>query len=813
MDRRFGIAFILVLMALFGLAGTAKADGIIVPDPPCPQFDCPPWMPPPCVKGQPCPPVPPRPRPISSLQIKSHHVSVRIDNQVAVTHVDQVFYNPNTWALEGTYVFPLPADAAVSKFTLWVDGKPIAGKVLDADAARKYYEDTVRQQKDPALLEYIGRGAVQARIFPIPPKGERGIELEYTQVLTADAGLVRYVYPLNTEKFSSAPLESVSVSVEIHANQPLQAIYSPSHPVSVDRKDSQTAVAGWEATKVKPDQDFQLYYSIGQSEAFHLLSFRDPNDPQDPDGFFLLLLAPRPELPDRAVAKDVILVLDRSGSMDGIKFTQAQAALKYILQHLKSEDRFGLVSFSTAVQPYARGLRPADEAAEAVAWVDRLSASGSTDINRALLDAVAMADKERPTYLIFLTDGLPTIGETKRDAIISNFANAAPKNVRLFAFGVGYDVDTFLLDTLSQQHHGLSTYVQPGEKLDEVLSSFYERISTPVLTDLTVDFGKMSIYDLFPTPLPDLFSGSQVIAVGRYKQGGSADLTLKGTVNGQAQSFPFPGQVFAVDSRGANTALAELPRLWATRKIGFLLNQVRLKGADQETIDQIVRLSIRYGIVTPYTSYLVTEPMPLGAENQQRVANEAMRAAQAAPQASSGQGAVQKSADQGALSQAQQAAGLPQGANQTVVAVGARTYVLNQGTWTDTAFDPGKMKTIKVPFLSQDYFQLSQSRADVAAALALGSRVIVVVDGTPYEIVAENEPAPTALLPVTLTPVPQKIATQTSTPQPGLATPNPTQPSLPALAPTPGSWMPLAGIGLAVLVCLGIALAAWLRRS
>jgi Ca-activated chloride channel homolog len=820
MDRRLAVALLFVCLALAGLVGPVKADGIIVPDPVCVGASCPP-----CPKGQTCP-VPPLPRPIAALEIKYHHVSVKIDNQVAVTHVDQVFHNPNKWTLEGTYTFPLPADAAVTRFTLWVDGQPVDGKVLDAAAARQFYEETVRQQKDPALLEYVGRGAVQARIFPIPPDGDRRIELEYSQVLSADHGLVHYVYPLNTEKFSAAPLDSASVSVQIHDDQPLQAIYSPSHAVSVAHGDEHNASAGWEAARVKPDQDFSLYYSIGQNQDFHLLSYRNPQDPQDPDGFFLMLLAPKPELPDQVISKDVILVLDHSGSMEGAKFTQAQAALKYILGHLNDSDRFGLVSFSTAVEPYARGLRSASEAPTAVRWVDGLRASGSTDINLALLNAVAMADKERPTYLIFLTDGLPTIGETKADKIIGNFAAAAPNNVRLFAFGVGYDVDTYLLDTLSQQHHGLSTYVQPSDKLDEILSSFYERISTPVLTDLSVDFGKMNVYDLYPFPLPDLFAGGQVIVVGRYRQGGSAsaspqgdsaDITLKGSVNGQAHSFTFPGQSFATDSRGASIDLSNLSRLWATRKIGYLLNQVRLKGADKETIDQIVKLSIRYGIVTPYTSYLVTEPSPLGAESQQHMAQDALRAAQA-PQASSGAGAVNKAAGQGALSQAEQAPALSQDVSQVVAAVGPRTFVLSQGIWTDTTYDPQKMTTTKVAFLSADYFKLSALRADIAAALALGQKVIVMVDGKAYEVVADGASVPTAALPATLaptavkpsaTPRPQNTATSSS---PVTGTPVPTMAVVSAPQTKSGEWLPGAGAAVAVVGLLGMAVFVLRRR-
>jgi Ca-activated chloride channel homolog len=231
------------------------------------------------------------------------------------------------------------------------------------------------------------------------------------------------------------------------------------------------------------------------------------------------LLAPRPDAEQEAVPKDVILVLDRSGSMEGEKFQQARQALGYILKQLNPEDRFNVIAFSTGLESYADLLRPASEASEATAWVDRLSAQGSTDINRALLEAAAIVAAERPAYLIFLTDGLPTEGVVDSQQILDNLADSAPDNLRLFAFGVGYDVDTFLLDSLAQAHHGSSTYVAPGERLDEVLSAFYARVSSPVMTDLELDWGWQA-YDMYPSPLPDLFAGSQIVVVGRYSQPG-----------------------------------------------------------------------------------------------------------------------------------------------------------------------------------------------------------------------------------------------------------------------------------------------------
>lgn len=842
MKLKWPFLLLLVVILLAGSAAPARADGIIIP-PPCPERGCPP--PPPC-PGLDCPPI--SPRPMEQLVIRYHRVNVTIEDQLAVTRVDQVFYNPNTWAVEGTYVFPLPLDAVVSSFTLWVDGTPVKGEVLDANEARQYYEETVRNLRDPALLEYQGRGAVKASVFPIQPKDERRIELEYTQALTSENGLVRYVYPLSTEKFSLLPLEDVSIRVEIRDRQAIRAVYSPSHAVAFDRAGQNQVTAGYEAKNVLPDSDFSLYYSLGETEAFHLFSYRNPADPSDPDGFFMMLLAPKPDLggaDSPRVAKDVLLVLDRSGSMEGQqKFQQAQSALRYILQHLNPEDRFYLQAFSTGIETYASGLRPATEVNEALAWVDSLSARGSTDINRALLEAAAVADRERPTYLIFLTDGLPTEGVIDRQQILDNFNSTAPDNLRLFAFGVGYDVDTFLLDTLSQEHHGQTTYVRQEDPLDEVLSAFYEKISIPVLTDLKLNFGGQAAYDIYPDPLPDLFSGSQVIVVGRYRQGGAFDVTLTGQVNGTQQVFRYPGQPFVEDSlraAGAASNLEMLPRLWATRKVGYLLNAIRLQGADRETIQQIVQLSVRYGIVTPYTSYLVTEQMPFGADAQDRIAEKALDNAQSAPMGASGQGAVERAAGEGEMRSADVApavpqagmsggsgggldgtntpgTGRPEGENQAAAIriVGTRTFLFQAGTWVDTAYDPEKMQAQQVVFLSEDYFRLLEARPDLSPAFALGEQVTLVVDGQVFEVVREGQAEnPLTLPPALSTPEAQPQGQATSAPGelPAATQPADVQPTVgPAVAPpeTTERQSPSCALGfLPVAVLLG---AAWVLR-
>ena len=735
--KRMILCATLVLLTLSIVpSAPVLADGIVIPDPPphVPIVDVP------------------------YLTIKYHRVTVTIEDQVATTHVDQVFVNEGRYEVEGTYIFPVPnaERATISEFAMWVDGEKLEGQVLERDEARRIYEDIVRQRRDPALLEYAGRDAFQARVYPIPPGGERRIELEYSEVLDMDNGLVEYVYPLNTEKFSPRPLEEVTVNVTIHSNQPLKAIYSPSHDVDIVRQGDHDAIIGYEEYDVKPDRDFVLYYTVSPEDVgVNLLSYKPDGKS---DGFFLLLAAPRVEIDTtQVIAKDVILVLDVSGSMRGEKIEQAKEALDFVLGNLHDEDCFNIIAFSTATRPYARDLVPADERGEARDFVARLEANGSTDINRALLEALAMADKSamRPTIVIFLTDGLPTVGEVDVDRIIDNADDAAPENARIFPFGVGYDVNTILLDTIAQNHRGASGYVRPEEAIDEKVSAFYAKVSTPLLADLEIDFGRTNVEDVYPYPLPDLFAGTQLVVVGRYDEGGETAVTLNGEVNGETQQFRYDGVSF--HRQGGEEFIA---RLWATRKIGYLLQQIRLHGEQDELVDEVVDLSIRYGIITPYTSFLVDETeRALREEGRTEIVNEVVIEATASPLPAAGAQAVERSAGEKALSEAAAPAapellpGLGGGLTDEygyeispVRHVGDKTFILHEGVWTDTTFDPDKMTPVPVSFGGDDYFALAAARPERGRYFALGDHVIVVLEGAAYEV-REGE-APPLVVPV-----------------------------------------------------------------
>ncbi|MBP6016606.1 MAG: VWA domain-containing protein [Candidatus Promineofilum sp.] len=768
MKQKTVFTLLIVLLSILSVT-TARAQ-----DTPRPRVTTEPVIPPPidepvtpAVDERPicidCPiPVPPIWN-MEGLEIPYQRVNVTIENQVATTRVEQLFRNPNEWLLEGTYFFPLPPGAAVSELTMWVDGAPIEAKILPQEEARAVYDAIVRQLRDPALLEYVGTDAIQANVFPIPPGGERKIEIEYSYLLTAENGAFRYVYPQSAGLYTQTPLDEQSIRVELSSNEAIRTLYSPSHRVAVDRPGDFSATVGYEATDVIPTDDFELYYTVSPEEiGLTLLSYKEAGE----DGFFLLLVAPGIE-PGEVVARDVILVIDTSGSMEGEKMAQAQQAAGYVIEHLNAEDRFALVSFSTGVSLFEPELLPANQPGDYRQYIDSLSAVGGTNISGALLEAANLVD-ERPTTIIFLTDGLATEGITDTPLLLDSVGAALPDNARVFAFGVGDDVDTVLLDTLAGEQRGTTTYVRPGQAVDEAVSAFYAKIGSPVLTDITLDMGDIRADQVYPVELPDLFAGTQLVVAGRYRAGGPTTLTLTGEANGRPQSFTYDDLRFR-DEGGE----AFIPRLWATRAIGHLMQQIRLSGEDEELVQSIVNLSTRYGIITPYTSFLIEEDdifAQTGGAPSMEMANEALEA----PLEASGAAAVDRAAAEGELAAAEAPMPLAtmnvsDAAGQTIAqapvqTAGSRTFFLRGGVWVDSSYDAGDEPQV-IPFASDDYFDLLSGRPELGQALALGEEIIVVIDGTAYRITSEGATDPALSTPAaggTVAPVTSEAAAPVS---------------------------------------------------
>ncbi|MBU4200512.1 MAG: VIT and VWA domain-containing protein [Verrucomicrobia bacterium] len=736
---------------------------------------------------RPHPPYPHHPHPMppphyafAPLEVKYHHVTVKIQDQVAVTEVDQTFFNPNNQQLEGTYMFPVPRGAQVDKFSMDINGKQVEAELLDADKARKIYEDIVRKMKDPALLEYAGQSLFKLRIFPIEPRSEKRIKLQYTHLLRNDNGLVEYLYPLNTEKFSAAPVKSVALKVELECKQPIKSVYSPSHPVEIKRPADRRATIGYEAKDVKPDTDFLLFFSATAKSdiGLNLQAYNDGADPAG--GCFALLVAPTAEITaDKIVEKDIVFVLDTSGSMaENNKIDQARKALQFCLKNLNQGDRFEIVRFSTEAEPlFGKLAENTDQnKIKAEEYVKELKPIGGTAIEEALIKALDTAkgggDKDRPCFIVFLTDGRPTIGNTDEDQIVAQVSKAmGGRSIRIFCFGIGADINTHLLDKIAEKTRAVSRYVLPGEDIEVKVSNFYTKISQPVLANLKLKFsGAIKAAKMHPGEIPDLFKGEQLVVFGRYSGSGDAAIILEGAVNGQAKTFTYEASFPA-----KATEYVFIPRLWATRRVGFLLDEIRLRGENKEVRDEVTELARKYGVVTPYTAYLIVEDesrrnVPVTSRSMQAM-NESddlrhegrrlydeMAAAKSGDAAVGGAQATESLRSANEVSAPARASSRAWGGQKKAMAaspviakvqatiqaqqsryVRGRTFYRNGDQWIDANVPshPDAKKS-RVKFNSDEYFALLSKHVDAAQWLAVGCNVQLYLDDTIYEIVESD---------------------------------------------------------------------------
>ena len=497
----------------------------------------------------------PLPRPVfptptpppSSYKIKSIDINVALKEQIAKVEVSQTFVNTGSQAMEVSFIFPLPYDGAVDRLTFMVDGKEMEAKLLPAKEARSLYESIVRKNKDPALLEWMGTGLFKTSVFPVPPGEKRTVSLRYSQICRKTYGLTDFVFPLSTAKYTSHALEALNIRVTVDSNTPIKNIYSPSHAIEIKRPTETQAVLTLQTKNQIPTADFRLLYDVGKDQlGANLISYRpNPNE----DGYFLLLATPPlPSETQERPKKNVIFVVDRSGSMSGKKIEQAKGALKFVLNNLREGDAFNIIGYDSEIETFQPELQKFNEAtrAKALGFVEGLYAGGSTNIDAALKRAMSMLkDNDRPSYIIFLTDGLPTAGETNATKIVVNAKKLNAVRARLFAFGVGYDVNSLLLDKLVSANFGQSEYVQPNQDIEAAVSSFYKRIGSPVLTDVSfrIDLDGLAKSEskatsrVYPKGTFDLFAGQQLLLVGRYKPSGAAKIHIEGTMGNRSSSL------------------------------------------------------------------------------------------------------------------------------------------------------------------------------------------------------------------------------------------------------------------------------------
>ncbi|MFT6627066.1 MAG: Ca-activated chloride channel family protein [Flavobacteriales bacterium] len=541
---------------------------------------------------------------LGPLTLASHTVSFEIQDHGAVTHVTQEFDNPTGQMLEATYYFPMPEGAVTTDFALWMNGERISGEVLPRDQARATYEGIVARMRDPGLLEYVDGTLFQARIFPIPANGRQRVEIEFASTLQQTGSTLHYRYPLHD---SAGTMGQFVIDGTLRSGNQIANVYSPYHDVeTLPQRDGSVRVS-MEQMRATAESDFELFINLtGEDLGFSLVTW-EPGGGDD--GYFMLTLAASPELRELEVLpKQVTFVVDTSGSMSGVKIRQAREMLEHCVRNLNPQDTFQLIGFSGGVraafdEPMMATRQNVNAGLE---FIEQLSARGNTNISDALARALQdPSAPDRPHAIIFVTDGLPTAGDTSVEGILSSATQGiSDGDRRIFSFGVGYDVNTRLLDGMARDGRGESGYVRPNEDISDIIGSFYDRVGSPVLTQLEFDFGRVDVSQVYPSPMPDLYREREVTLFGRYNANQTSAVVVRGNAGDRSWVEEF-GASFA-PPEGTDTAF--IGNLWASRRVASLLNEIDVRGERRDLVDEVTRLAQQWGIVTPYTSYLAVEP-------------------------------------------------------------------------------------------------------------------------------------------------------------------------------------------------------------
>lgn len=710
----------LVLTAVLAgaLAGPLAAQGWIIPERPIP-----------------------RPGPWSGSVVRtSSRVRTVVDGRVARVEVEEQFRNTGGALAEGTYVYPMPGEAVFTDFSLWMGETEVRGEVMAADEARRIYEDIVRRLRDPALLTFEGHGLVRARVFPIGPGETRRVVLRYTQVLerAGDAFRVRYaigrregVAGRGIGDAPVAPAGTFAYTLSAAGADDYGTPYSPTHTIHTTRTGGRLEIS------LDPDAegDVELFLPLRRGLVGTSVVTFAPGGREH--GFFMLLLSPAAVADENPVPRDLSLVVDVSGSMAGPKLAQAKAALLQALETLRPTDRFRLVAFSSTVNHFRDAFTPAtaENVRAARAFVERLAANGGTNIQGALEAVLGTAvAEERLPLVLFLTDGLPTIGEQAPDRI-ADFAAGHVGRARVFAVGVGSDVNTYLIDRLARQGRGNAEYVASDANVETAVGAVLAKIQHPALVNLRLERAPVEFEQVYPTELPDLFFGEELVIFGRYRGEGTGDVIVTGERNGRRERFAaravFPATMAENDF---------VPRLWASRRIGELTRQIRIEGATTSLVEQVRDLGLRYGIITEYTAYLVQEPtvarggIPAaapaldaaamggaGAATRQTGREAFQRARASASMARAGNLA---SADKAAEARMDELTAARPGTAPAVKRVAGRVFVRRDSVWTDAAHKDSLNVTRVVAF-SDAYFALVRALPELAPFLGVGDDVVI----------------------------------------------------------------------------------------
>lgn len=568
------------------------------------------------------------------ILIESVSARVKIVDHVAETTLDIALRNPGHAPAEAILLLPVPAGAAVSAFAFEGPASEPTARLLPEAEARRLYDSIVAQIRDPALLEFAGYQLIRSSLFPVPAGGAQRVRLTWESILETDGKRVDYVLPRSESLDARCPWH---VAVDFRSASPISTVYSPSHEIRSRRAapNHATADTGAAPALIEPGPFLLSAILEEKGESGVTASLFAYPDPKVGGGYFLLVAGLPANLDAMRVqrlSREVIVVIDRSGSMAGPKMDQAKAAALQVIEGLADGEAFNIVDYSSAVALFSPRpvVKEKKSIAEAREYLAALRPTGGTNIHDALLEALRQ-DREgsvpRLGIVLFLTDGLPTVGRTRESEIRDLVEKGNPHQRRVFTFGVGSDVNAPLLDRVADATRAKSTYVLPREDVEVKVGEVFRQLYGPVLASPvleTVDSaGAVStrrVRELVPALPADLFEGDRLVVLGQFAGPNPLDFRLSGNFFGAPRTFSFR---FDLDK--ATTRNAFVPRLWATRRIAELVDQIRQAGADaaggvssigstvfadpklRELTDEIVRLSTEFGVLSEYTAFLATE--------------------------------------------------------------------------------------------------------------------------------------------------------------------------------------------------------------
>jgi Ca-activated chloride channel homolog len=662
--------------------------------------------------------------PISEVVRTGSDVRITVDGRVARIEIEERFRNAGGRVAEGSYLYPMQGEAVFTNFSLWMGDQEVRGETMNAEQARSIYEEIVRRRKDPALLTFAGHGLIRAQVFPIQPGETRKVVLRYTQLLARAGDALRLRYSLGAR--GSAESSSFLVTV---ANAPGHGTpYSPTHAVETRRSADRLEIA----LPAGAAGEVELFLPVREGLVGTSLVAHAPGGE---DGYFMLLLAPAQTPTGASVPRDLTLLVDISGSMSGTKLEQAKMALQQAIGTLGPNDRFRLIAFSAAVRWFRDGFVSAtrENLTAAREFIDALGAEGGTNIAGALEAALSsQGEAERLAVIVFLTDGRPSVGEQAPDRI-AELAAARIGRARIFTVGVGHDVNTYLLDQLASRGRGSAEYVPPGASVETAMGSLLGKLRYPALVDLKIGDTPVSLSQVYPTQLPDLFYGEELVLFGRYRGQGNGDVVITGRRNGHQERIrvraAFP------QSESGNEFI---PRLWAARQTGELTRKIRLEGASPTLVSQVRELGLRYGILTEYTSYLVLEPETArvangappalreedmgGARNSSmQTGRQAFERARASAKLSDSKSlAVAEAAAQDRLSSLAPGSVAPLATQRA----GGRLFVQRGKVWTDVGHTD-RITITEVAAYTRAYFELVRQLPELAQYLSVGDEILL----------------------------------------------------------------------------------------